>query len=185
MGPWNGAQSRRFQHSGHTASPAAGTASQAVSSVGAPLADLQCAGPSTSLQCFTCVCSVCGQDKQGLDKERPNPQKPSQMQSRNDGTLIFSPQLWPQTVPQITRVWVCSVWKLISTKNLEPLGVEYSPRVTPAPVTLGENCYIINMTRTRPRIKSIVGVCHSISEGTQQLLGKLKDENPISAQNSP
>lgn len=29
------------------------------------------------------------------------------------------------------------------------------------------------------------GICHSISEGTQQLLGKLKDENPISPQNSP
>lgn len=84
-----------------------------------------------------------------------------------------------------SHVWVCSVWKLRSTKSLEPLGVEYSPRVTLAPVTLGENCYIINMTRTRPRIKSIVGICHSISERTQQLLGKLKDENPISAQNSP
>ena len=56
MGPWNRAQSRRFQHSGHTASPAAGTASQAVYSLGAPLADLQCAGPCTSLQCVSPVC---------------------------------------------------------------------------------------------------------------------------------
>lgn len=135
--------------------------------------------------CFTCVCWVCGWDNRAWIRNTRTPQKPSWMHSRNDGTLTFSPQLWPQTEPQITHVWVCSVWKLRSTETSEPLGVEYGPRVALAPVTLGENCYIINMTRTRPRIKSIVGICHSISEGTQQLLGKLKDENPISPQNSP
>lgn len=107
------------------------------------------------------------------------------MHSRNDGTLIFFPSALASDIASDHTCLGFSVWKLRSIKSLEHLGVEYSSRITLAPVTLGENCYIINMTRTRPRIKPVEEICHLISEGTQQLLGKLKDENPISPQISP